>query len=130
MNASTFLLVFYYRPREKTYTCGHNLHECMLKNVLKNVKFSFESVLFSVNCISLIFSSSNHPLLITFVILINHCIDKINGRMHTAWHNVYRLTAHVTGFPRVLVTAHALVYEQNATFQLIYSITHATEQRY
>ena len=33
--------------------------------------------------------------------------------MHTACHSVYALTAHVTGFPRILVTTHALVYEQN-----------------
>ena len=33
--------------------------------------------------------------------------------MHTACHNVYTLTAHVTGFRRVLVTLHALVYERN-----------------
>ena len=50
--------------------------------------------------------------------------------MHTACHNVYTLTAHVTGFRRVLVTAHALVYERNAASQLTYSITLATEQRY
>ena len=40
--------------------------------------------------------------------------------MHTTRHNVYTLTAHVTGFPRVLVTAHVLVYERNATSQLTY----------
>ena len=50
--------------------------------------------------------------------------------MHTVCHNVYTLTAHVTGFQRVLVTAHALVYKRNAAFQLTYSITLATEQRY
>ena len=51
--------------------------------------------------------------------------------MHTARHNVYTLTAHVTGFRGVLVTPHALVYERNAAApQLTYSITLATEQRY
>ena len=38
--------------------------------------------------------------------------------MHTACHNVYTLTAHVTGFRRVLVTPHALVYERNAASEL------------
>ena len=50
--------------------------------------------------------------------------------MHTACHNVYTLTAHVTGFRTVLVTLHALVYERNAASQLTYSITLATEQRH
>ena len=50
--------------------------------------------------------------------------------MHTACHNVYTLTAPVTGFRRVLVTLHALVYERNAASQLTYSITLATGQRY
>ena len=46
--------------------------------------------------------------------------------MHTAYHNVYTLTAHVTGFRRVLVTPHTLLYERNAAYQLTYSITLAT----
>ena len=50
--------------------------------------------------------------------------------MHTACHNVYTLTVHVTGFPRVLVTADALVYERNAASQLTYSISLVTEKRY
>ena len=50
--------------------------------------------------------------------------------MHTACHNVHTLTAYVNGFPRVLVTAHALVYERNAVSQLTYSIILATEWRY
>ena len=49
--------------------------------------------------------------------------------MHTACHNVYTLTAHVTGFRRVLVTPHALVYDRNAASQLTYRITLA-KQRY
>ena len=65
---------------------------------------------FWINSIRLIFLSPNHPSLFTFVILINQCIKKINwSYMHTACHNVYTLTAHVTGFRRVLVTPHALV---------------------
>ena len=50
--------------------------------------------------------------------------------MHTACHNVYTLTTHVTGFRRVLVIPHVLVYERKAASQLTYSITLATEQRY
>ena len=50
--------------------------------------------------------------------------------MHTACHNVYTLTANVTGFRRVRVTPDALVYERNTASQLTYSITLATEQRY
>ena len=38
--------------------------------------------------------------------------------MQTACHNVYTLTAYVTGFRKVLVTPHALVYERNAASQL------------
>ena len=50
--------------------------------------------------------------------------------MHTTCHNVYTLTAHVTGFRRVLVIPHAFVYDRNAAAQLTYSITLAIEQRY
>ena len=50
--------------------------------------------------------------------------------VHLAYFAPYTLTAHVTGFRRVLVTPYALVYERNAASQLAYSITLATEQRY
>ena len=50
--------------------------------------------------------------------------------MHTACHNLYTLTAHVTSFSRVLGTAHVLVCERNAASKLTYSITLAIGQRY
>ena len=102
LNASTFLLIFYDRPRWRSYSCGYNLHEW-------TVNFGFVWVPFVTP-----FLSPNHPLLITFMILINHCIKKIN------WSYAHRKSQR---------TPHMLPIFEESSLQRMRSYTNETLYR-